>query len=150
MCKSHGQPGTCCTLPPHGSWYQGAALAAKHLLTSADMCQELSVCGKEPSLGFATRDPSGVLVLVSLLVLEQGDAVHIEGAVSAPDMWPRDRFLLWGHPTEAAAICSGRTGPGEEGAAPLARPALPRGEVSCSTACPKPLSVLMLCACWPG
>lgn len=56
--------------------------AAKHLLTSAEVCQDLSVCRQEPSPGFAPRDLSGVLVVLSLLVLEQENAVHIQGAGS--------------------------------------------------------------------
>lgn len=35
--------GTCCALPPHSCWYQGAALAAEHLLASAGECQDLPV-----------------------------------------------------------------------------------------------------------
>lgn len=154
--KSPGQPGTCHALPPHSSWYWGAALVAKHLLTSADVCQDPSVCGQEPSPGFAPKDPSGVLCLISLLVLEQEDAVHIQGAGSEPDLEPRDRFLLRDHAAVAAAIRSGQARvqdllPQERrGQRPWSDPHCPGGMSLALLGGSKPISALMLCACWLG
>lgn len=114
------------------------------------------ICGQEPSPGFTPRHPSGVLVLIALLVLEQEDAVHIQGSVLGPDLEPRDQFLLQSHLAVVAAICSGRVrAPGHRphsptragGGGPGQSPTAPGG---CFWLHECPSSMLMLCAYWMG
>lgn len=68
-----------------------------HLLVSAETW--LAAGGSLPRLHPETPQQ----FCISLLILEQEDAVCIQRASSGADVGPRDRFLLWGHPPAVAA-----------------------------------------------
>lgn len=112
-----------CLCPASG--YQGAAVGAEHLLTPADICQGLSVCGQEPSQGFAVR-----VFLCSFLSAEA--AVHVQGARSRPDLGPRGQIL----PPTLARQGHRPHGLREERSVAPARPPLPRGDISGSVVRP--------------